>query len=205
VHRLFLSAFVVAGLALAPWTWAQEAAPPGETQATQEKQEKSARTPDCVYVGTPYDVIDKMLDTGSIRRSDVVYDLGCGDGRIVVAAAKRFGCRGVGYDINPQRIKESLENVRNNGVEDLVRIEQEDIFELDLSEADVIMLYLLPEMNVRLIPQLEKLKPGARVVTHNYDIEGLVDDKYITVKSLEDGVKHYIYRYTAPLTTETSE
>ena len=167
--------------------------------AEDEQQSDSPRTPDCVYVGTPYDVIDAMLDKGSIRRSDLVYDLGCGDGRIVVAAAKRFGCRGVGYDINPIRIKESLENVRTNGVQRLVRIKQADIFELDLSEVDVIMLYLLPSMNERLIPQLKKLRPGARIVSHNYDIEGIARDKSVTVRSLEDGVKHYIYVYVAPL------
>lgn len=167
--------------------------------AQGDDQSNTPRSPDCVYVGTPYDVIDKMLDMGSIRKTDVVYDLGCGDGRIVVAAARRFGCRGVGYDINPLRIEESLENVRKNRVEGLVEIEQQDIFELDLSKADVIMLYLLPSMNKQLIPQLEELKPGARVVCHNYDIEGIVDDKYVTVRSLEDGVRHYIYQYTAPL------
>jgi tRNA G37 N-methylase Trm5 len=172
--------------------------------AETEHESESPRTPDCVYVGTPYDVIDKMLDMASIRRSDVVYDLGCGDGRIVVAAATRFGCRGVGYDINPLRIKESLENVRKNRVERLVKIKQADIFELDLSEVDVVMLYLLPSMNTQLIPQLQQLKPGARIVCHNYDIEGMTYDNYAEVRSLEDGVKHYIYVYKAPL-KETEE
>ena len=193
MHRVLSATVVTASLLLAAATplWV------GAAEVSEESE--SPRSPDCVYVGTPYDVIDKMLDMGSIRKSDVVYDLGCGDGRIVVAAAKRFGCRGVGYDINPQRVKESLENVRKDRVERLVKIEEADIFELDLSEADVIMLYLLPDMNVQLIPQLEQLKPGARIVCHNYDIEGIADDKYVTVRSLEDGVKHYIYRYTAPL------
>ena len=193
MHRVLSATVVTASLLLAAATplWV------GAAEVNEESE--SPRSPDCVYVGTPYDVIDKMLDMGSIRKSDVVYDLGCGDGRIVVAAAKRFGCRGVGYDINPQRVKESLENVRKDRVERLVKIEEADIFELDLSKADVIMLYLLPDMNVQLIPQLEQLKPGARIVCHNYDIEGIADDKYVTVRSLEDGVKHYIYRYTAPL------
>jgi SAM-dependent methyltransferase len=177
-----------------------------QADAAKANQEgESPRTPDCVYVGTPYDVIDAMLDKGSIRRSDLVYDLGCGDGRIVVAAAKRFGCRGVGYDINPIRIKESLANVRTNGVQRLVRIKQADIFELDLREVDVIMLYLLPEMNKRLIPQLKKLRRGARIVCHNYDIEGMAYDDYAEMRSLEDGVKHYIYVYKAPLREAESE
>ncbi len=192
MHRVLSATVVTASLLLA-------ATPIPVGAAEGNDQSKSPRSPDCVYVGTPYDVIDKMLDVGSIRKSDVVYDLGCGDGRIVVAAARRFGCRGVGYDINPLRIEESLENVRTNRVEGLVEIEQEDIFELDLSKADVILLYLLPSMNKKLIPQLEQLKPGSRIVCHNYDIEGIVDDKYVTVRSLEDGVKHYIYQYTAPL------
>jgi SAM-dependent methyltransferase len=199
MHRVFSATLVTASLVLG-------AATPIQVDAAEVKhQSTSPRTPDCVYVGTPYDVIDKMLDVGSIRRSDVLYDLGCGDGRIVVAAAKRFGCRGVGYDINPIRIKESLENVRTNGVERLVRIKQADIFELDLREVDVIMLYLLPSMNKRLIPQLKKLRPGARIVCHNYDMEGMVYDDYAEIRSLEDGVKHYIYVYKAPLRKSEEE
>ncbi len=196
MHRAIPATCVTLGLFLA------SLAPAAGVAAEAKEEGKSTRTPDCVYVGTPYDVIDKMLDMGSLRKSDVVYDLGCGDGRIIVAAAKRFGCRGVGYDINPQRIEESEENVRKNGLEDRVEIEQEDIFTLDLSKADVIMLYLLPSMNKRLIPQLKKLKPGSRVVVHNYDIEGIEYDDYAAFHSLEDGVKHYIYAYTAPLREE---
>ncbi|MHB8901475.1 MAG: class I SAM-dependent methyltransferase [Thermoguttaceae bacterium] len=175
------------------------------TAADDERANDSSKTPDCVYVGTPYDVIDAMLDAGSIRRSDVVYDLGCGDGRIIVAAAKRFGCHGVGYDVDPQRIKECHENVRKQKVEKLVEIKQEDIFSLDLSDANVIMLYLLPEMNARLVPQLKMLPPGARVVTHNYSIEGIAHKDSYTVKSLEDGVNHYLYLYEAPLKEEAKD
>ncbi|NLS93315.1 MAG: methyltransferase domain-containing protein [Planctomycetaceae bacterium] len=160
------------------------------------------KTPDCVYVGTPYDVIDKMLDVADIKQDNVVYDLGCGDGRIIVAAAKRFGCHGVGYDIDPQRIRESLENVRKERVEKLVEIKQEDIFTVDLSRANVLMLYLLPEMNARLIPQFKQLKPGSQIVTHNYTIEGIAYEKSFSVKSLEDGDKHTLFLYVAPLKTE---
>lgn len=170
---------------------------------TQESE--TPRTPDCVYVGTPYDVIDMMLQAASIKQSDLVYDLGCGDGRIVVAAARRFGCRGVGYDIDPQRIEEALHNVRKDRVGDLVEIKQEDIFTLDLSRANVIMLYLLPELNMKLIPQLKKLKPGSRIVTHDYMIEGIAHEKSFTVRSLEDGVKHYLYVYKAPLRDEEDQ
>ena len=198
MHRALSATLVTASLLLATAT-------PIPTGAAEVKEESKPRTPDCVYVGTPYDVIDRMLDVGLIRRGDVLYDLGCGDGRIVVAAAKRFGCRGVGYDINPIRIEESLQNVRQHGVERLVKIEQADIFELDLSQADVIMLYLLPSMNKKLIPQLEQLKPGARIVCHNYDLKGIARDRYVAMRSLEDGVKHYIYRYRAPLRKETED
>ena len=160
------------------------------------------RTPDCVYVGTPYDVIDTMVDLASIDPQDLVYDLGCGDARILVAAARRNGCHCVGYDINPLRVQESLENVRKNEVSDLVKIEQQDIFSLDLKGANAIMLYLLPKMNEKLIPQLEKLKPGSRIVCHDYRIKGMEPDKSITVTSLEDGAPHDLYLYTAPLKKE---
>ncbi|NUQ65668.1 MAG: methyltransferase domain-containing protein [Pirellulales bacterium] len=193
MRRILSFLAITAVLVLTSWEAADAAAP------SSKKDAKSVRGPDCVYVGTPYDVIDKMLDLASIRKTDVVYDLGCGDGRIVVAAARRFGCRGVGYDIDPQRIQEALENVDRNRVKGLVGIEQEDIFTLDLGRADVIMLYLLPSMNKRLIPQLAKLKPGSRIVAHNYDIEGIAREESVTFRSLEDGVNHYIYVYTAPL------
>lgn len=157
------------------------------------------RTPDVVYVGSPRDVVAKMLDMVKVTKDDVLYDLGCGDGRIVVAAAKKYGCRAKGYDINPVRIREALENVKRNGVEDLVKIERKDIFTVDLSEASVVTLYLLPSMNVKLIPQLKKLKPGSRIVAHDYAIEGYPAEETITMTSKEDAVEHYIYRWTAPL------
>jgi len=131
-----------------------------------------------------------------------VLDLGCGDGRIVVTAAQKYGCRGVGYDINPKRIKESLENVEKNNVGNLVRIEQEDIFTLDLSEANVITLYLLPSLNVKLIPQLEKLKPGSRIVSHDFDMRGVKPDKVVKINSDNEYSDHTIYLWTTPLKKE---
>jgi tRNA G37 N-methylase Trm5 len=125
-----------------------------------------------VYVPTPQKVVDKMLEMAEVKKGDVVYDLGCGDGRIVVTAAKKYGVKAIGFDINPERVKESLENVRTNKVEKLVTIKEADIFTLDLSEATVVTLYLLPELNVRLMPQLAKLKPGARIVSHDFDMRG---------------------------------
>jgi len=176
---------------------------PGRCSGADKTTEK--RTPDVVYVGTPHDMVAKMLELVKLTKDDLVYDMGCGDGRIVVAAAKKYGCRGVGFDINPVRVRESLENVRRNGVEDLVKIERKDIFKVDLSKANVITLYLLPEMNVRLIPQLEKLKPGSRIVAHDYDIDGIKPDKTLTMMSREDAVDHYIYLYTTPLKKTAEE
>jgi ribosomal protein L11 methylase PrmA len=125
--------------------------------------------------------------------------LGCGDGRIIVRAAKRFGCKAVGYDIDPERVKESLENVAKNNVGHLVTIEQKDIFTLDLSKANVITLYLLPSLNVKLIPQLEKLKPGSRIVSHEFRMKGIKPDKIVKLTSSKDNVQHKIFLWTTPL------
>ena len=166
---------------------------------------KHIRVADCVYVPTPNDVTAKMLEMAAVKQSDLLYDLGCGDGRIVVTAAKKFGCKAVGYEIDPQRVAEALENVKKRKVEHLAKIEQKDIFTLDLSEASVIALYLLPAMNVKLLPQLEKLKPGARIVVHDYPVGGLVPEKTVSMKSNEDNVTHTIYFYTVPLKKEKKE
>lgn len=158
--------------------------------------------PDVIFVPTPQNVVDKMLEMAQVKKDDILYDLGCGDGRIVVTAAKRYGCRCVGYDIDPKRIKESLDNVEKNNVGDLVRIEQEDIFTLDLSKANVITLYLLPSLNVKLIPQLEKLKPGSRIVSHDFDMRGVTPDKVVKVDSDDEYSGHTIYFWTTPLKME---
>lgn len=165
----------------------------------ESKQVEENQRPDVVFVPTPQDVVDKMLELANVQQDDLVYDLGCGDGRIVVTAAKRYGCKAVGYDIDPERVKESLENVDMNNVGDLVRIEQKDIFTLDLSEATVIALYLLPDLNVKLIPQLKELKPGSRIVSHDFGMRGVKPDKLISLFSEEDKEPHEIYLWTSPL------
>jgi SAM-dependent methyltransferase len=152
-----------------------------------------------ITVPTPADIVAKMLELANVDRDDVLYDLGCGDGRIVVAAAVRYGCRAVGYDIHPVKVRQSRERVRLHGVDKLVRIEQQDIFQLDLREASVITLYLLPEMNDRLVPQLQQLQDGSRVVCHEFPIDGFEHDQLLSLKSREDGVRHDIYLYTLPL------
>jgi hypothetical protein len=166
---------------------------------------KTFRKPDVVFVPTPQEVVDRMLEMAHVRQDDVVYDLGCGDGRIVVTAARKYGCRGVGYDISAKRVKESRANVAQHGVENLVRIEREDIFTLDLSPASVITLYLLPELNVKLIPQLDKLKPGVRIVSHDFDMKGVTPDQVITLEDTEDDYgDHTLYLWTTPLNKETA-
>jgi uncharacterized protein (TIGR03000 family) len=167
--------------------------------AAQEKK-KPRRPPDVIFVPTPQEVVDKMLEVAGVKKTDILYDLGCGDGRIPVTAAKKYGCKAWGFDIDPQRIEESLKNVKENNVGNLVTIEEKDIFTLDLSKANVITLYLLPELNVKLIPQLEKLKPGSRIVSHDFDMEGVKPDKHLTMKVGE--VEHEIYLWTVPLKKE---
>ena len=157
------------------------------------------RKPDVPYVSTPQEVVDKMLEMAKITKDDLVYDLGCGDGRFVVTAAKKYGCKAVGYDISPRRVRESRENVKKNGLEHLIRIEQKDIFSLDLSKADVITLFLLPSLNVKLIPQLDKLKPGSRIVSYNFGMRGVTPDQTVKFTSAENKSQHTIYLWTTPL------
>jgi ribosomal protein L11 methylase PrmA len=185
--RIFLSSLLLLAAVIYPCA-------PLRSDDTQQM-----RTPDVVYVGTPYDIVSKMLKMARIKKSDMVYDLGCGDGRILVLAAQKYGSRGVGYDIDPERVKASRENVAKNGVDKLVKIVQADIFTLDLRKANVIPLYLLPEMNRKLLPQLDKLKAGSRVVCHNYDLDGIVADEVVEMVSNEDNSNHTLTLYTTPL------
>lgn len=132
---------------------------------------KPRRDPDVPYVPTTEKAVQEMLKLANVKKSDVVYDLGCGDGRIVIAAAKTYGAHGVGIDINPVRIKEAKENAKKAGVEHLVRFEENDLFEADFHEATVVTLFLLPNINLKLKPRLlEQLKPGTRVVSNTFDM-----------------------------------
>jgi SAM-dependent methyltransferase len=138
------------------------------------------RAPDVPYVPTPQEVVDAMLEVADVKPGDVLYDLGSGDGRIVVTAAQRFGVRGVGIDINPERIQEAEANAKEAGVENLTEFRQEDLFKADFGEATVVTMYLLPSVNNRLKPKLlNDLKPGTRIVSHAFDIEGWEPERVI--------------------------
>lgn len=154
------------------------------------------------FVATPQDVVERMLKMARITRDDVVYDLGCGDGRIVVAAARRYGCRAVGYDLDPLRVREARENVAKHRVGHRVTIEQKDVLHADLQAASVVTLYLGTEINARLIPQLEKLRPGARIVSHDFPFGALTPDKVVQMTSRGDRARHTIYLWTCPLRRE---
>lgn len=132
---------------------------------------RTLRAPDVVYVPTPQAVVDGMLAMAKVGKNDVLYDLGSGDGRIPITAARKFGTRGTGIDINPDRIAEANANAQKAGVTKLVNFRNEDLFEIDFSDATVVTLYLLPSLNLKLRPKLlSSLKPGTRIVSHAFDM-----------------------------------
>jgi precorrin-6B methylase 2 len=147
---------------------------------------------DVPYVPTSQSVVEAMLKLGNVSGNDVLYDLGCGDGRIVVTAAKVHGATGVGFDIDPQRISEANENARKAGVTDQVKFVNANLFETDLSGATVITMYLLPRVNLQLKPKILNLKPGTRIVSHAFDMGDWEPDKVEEV----DGST--IYLWTVP-------
>ena len=150
------------------------------------------------FVPTPMVVVEKMLEMVRVNRNDILYDLGCGDGRIVILAAKKYGARGVGIDIDPQRIEEANAAAREAGVENLVEFRRQDVFKVDFSEATVVALYLLEESNELLQPLFDRfLQPGTRVVSHNYPIPGWKEKemKFASVKVEDDEEEHDVYLY----------
>lgn len=167
--------------------------------ATVNIEGKEYHTVDVVFVATPPDVVDRMLKVARVTKDDVVCDLGCGDGRIPVAAAKLYQCRAFGYDLDPERIREAIQSARENGVDELATFQLKDIYTVDLSDTSVVALFLLPTMNAKLIPQFRQLKPGSRIVAHEFPIPGVEPDKIITMTSKEDNKDHTIYLWTTPL------
>jgi len=144
------------------------------------------RKPDVPYVPTTDEAVQTMLKLAGVKKADIVYDLGCGDGRIVIAAAVTYGARGVGIDIDPDRIREANENAKKAHVENLVRFEEKDLFEADFHEATVVTLFLLPNINLRLRPKLIKeLKPGTRIVSNTFDMGDWKPDKEETLGEID--------------------
>jgi uncharacterized protein (TIGR03000 family) len=155
---------------------------PGDFESIDLRPPGKRRIADVEYEPTPQNVVDALLRFARVTREDVVWDLGCGDGRILVTAAREYGCTARGFDIDPELVKDSLANVRKQGVERLVTVEQRDIFTLDLSKGPTIVtLYLLPHLNARLLPQLRKLPPGARVISIAHRMADIKPDEQIVV------------------------
>lgn len=161
-------------------------------------QAPALRSPDVVYVPTPQAVVDRMLAIANVNSKDVLYDLGSGDGRIPITAAQKFGIRATGIDINPQRIKEANANAQTAGVTDRVRFLNQDLFQSKFSDATVVTLYLLPELNVKLRPQLlSQLKPGTRIVSHAFDMGDWKPDRTEQVQ-VDGGGTSTIHFWTVP-------
>jgi SAM-dependent methyltransferase len=176
IRRSLVPFAALAALALVPPAAAQEA----------------VRVPDVVYVPTPEAVVEEMMDLAKVGPGDVVYDLGCGDGRLVIAAAKRGARKAVGVDIDPERIREARENARSAGVEEKVTFIEGDLFEQDFSDATVVTLYLLPELNLRLRPKILALRPGTRIVSHSFDMGDWKPDATVHVMGKT------VYAWTVP-------
>ena len=165
----------------------------GSQIAMAQAKPAPLRSPDVIFVPTPSATVERMLSTAKVNKNDVLYDLGCGDGRIVIEAAKRYGLRAVGIDIDPQRIAEANANAKSAGVSHLVQFRNADLFESNISEATVVTLYLLPSLNQKLRPKLMKdLKKGTRIVSHDFDMGDWKPDQTSNV----DG--RTVYLWTIP-------
>jgi outer membrane protein assembly factor BamB len=156
---------------------------------------------DAAFVPTPMDVVEKMIDAANLTRDDVVYDLGSGDGRIVLAASRIRGCKSVGFEIHPGLVAESRLQAKRQKLDDLVTIEEKDLFTVDLQPASVVMLYLGAPNNAKLLPQLRKLKPGSRIVSHAHLLgdAGPKPDRTLKIVSKDDQVEHEVHVWTTPL------
>jgi len=154
------------------------------------------KRPEVPYVPTPEQVVAAMLRMADVGQDDVLYDLGCGDGRIVITAAKELGCRGVGIDIDPARIQESRINASNAGVSDRVEFLRMDLFEADISQATVVTLYLLSKVNLRLRPKLfRELRPGTRIISHDFSMGEWMPEKSTVIEEKVDYIPFYDTRF----------
>ncbi len=158
--------------------------------------------PDAIYLPTPEGVVQKMLDLAGVKENDLVYDLGSGDGRIVIAAAKNFGAHGIGIEIDADLVNQSIDNAKREGVSDRVTIKRGDLFDADFSNATVVALYLLPELNARLLPKLRQLPAGTRIVSHQFLIPGIKPDQVVKTTPKGEVAEHAIYLWITPLSAE---
>jgi hypothetical protein len=176
---------------------------PADAQVSTPEKSPGLRSPDVVYVPTPSEVVDKMLEIANVNSKDVLYDLGSGDGRIPITATKKFGIRATGIDINPTRIQEANANAQKEGVTDRVQFLNQDLFESDFKNATVVTLYLLPQLNVKLRPQLlSQLKPGSRIVSHDFDMGEWKPEK--TAQVNVNGRMHNVYLWIVPQNVPTN-
>jgi SAM-dependent methyltransferase len=159
------------------------------------------RRPDVAFITTPDDVIDAMLDLAEVSEADTVYDLGSGDGRVLLAAAGR-GARAVGVEIDPELVERSRQRVREAGLAERVSVRRGDIFKQNLGGATVLTMYLTPSLNAQLRPQLERLRPGTRIVSHMWSLPGAKPGKKLTVKSAETNMEHPVYLWVTPIEWE---
>ncbi len=190
LKRVATAAVVLALAGLGP----ARAASYGSAVITSGRLEAQSLAP---FVPTPQDVVDRMLSLAQVTSKDVVYDLGCGDGRIVITAAKKYGAHGVGVDIDPQRIADSNANAKKDKVEHLVTFKLEDALRVDVSPATVVTLYLLSSSNLKLRPKLTKeLKPGARIVSHAFS---MADWEAAKIETFNDasGIPRTLYLWVA--------
>lgn len=199
VTAVALFAIVVAACAAAQKAEVRQDAPQQQASPEASPQIKEIKK-DVPYVPTPQNVVNEMLTLANVKKNDVVYDLGCGDGRLVITAVNKFGAsRGFGVDIDPQRISESNANAKAAGVTDRVAFAVQDLFQTDLKDATVVTLYLLPEVNLRLRPKLlSELRPGTRVVSHSFDMGDWKPQRAITVQP--GGQRLYLWTIPAKTT-----
>jgi SAM-dependent methyltransferase len=197
--KCFLFVFFLLLLALVSLIKPSEMPPVRSTEARYSGPDWDQPIPDVLFIPTPHDVVVEMLELANAQEDDLVYDLGCGDGRILVCAVQRFGGRAVGFDIDRRRVKQARENLIKNRVEARARVEEKDLFQVDVHAASIITLYLSPKFNARLIPQLETLRPGSRIVSHQFDMRGIAPEKEVHYQSQEDGRIHTLFLWTTPL------
>ncbi|WP_088889319.1 SAM-dependent methyltransferase [Leptolyngbya ohadii] len=181
-----------------PATAPADSAPPLEAQTAESQTETANADPDVPYVPTPQVVVDRMLQLAEVGSNDVVYDLGSGDGRLVITAVDQFGAsRGVGIEIQPQLVTEANQKAQAEGISDRATFRQEDLFKTDFSNASVVTLYLLPRVNLELRPRLlAELKPGTRIVSHDFDMGDWEPDEVVQVQG--PNRTHTIYKWTVP-------